>query len=293
MKYAFWPGCSVPRQGTPEFRTSAVAVCQKLGIELEELSYAPCTGSGILQGKDLLLADTLNASTFAMAEVMELPLMTICSTCQGVLSQANKRMRDKPGHLAQINQTLAEQGMEYGGKLEVKHLVWVLVEDYGLDRLRAAVVRPLTNLRVAPFYGCYIVRPSAALGFAEHPERKDSLERVIAALGAEVVDFRGKTLCCGYPLVGVNDETSAGMVGNHTTEAKEKGADCMATPCPLCHMNLDGVQPAAAEQRGERIGLPILHLTQLMGLALGIEPGDLGFDRHAVSVKSVLAKLGY
>ncbi len=100
-------------------------------------------------------------------------------------------------------------------------------------------------------------------------------------------------MCCGYPLAGTNDEMSAEMVATHTLEAKEKGADCLATPCPLCHMNLDGVQPQAAQQRGTGIGLPILHLTQLIGLALGIEPQALGFDRHAVGVGDVLAKLGY
>ncbi len=292
MKFAFWPGCSVPRQGTPELRITAAAVCAKLGIELEDLSLAPCTGSGLLQARDLVYADTLNASTFAMVEDMGLPLMTICSTCQGVFSQAKKRLQDNPDYLAQINQTLGEQGMKYSGNVEVNHLLWVLVEEYGLDKLRNAVVRPLTGLRVAPFYGCYLLRPSAALGFDEHPERRTSLESVIGALGAEAVDFRGKSLCCGYPLVGVNDENSAAMVGTHTLEAKENGADCMVTPCPLCHMNLDGVQPQAGEQRGTRISMPVLHLTQLIGLALGIEPPDLGFDRHTVSVKAVLDKLG-
>jgi succinate dehydrogenase / fumarate reductase cytochrome b subunit len=292
MKFAFWPGCSVPRLGTPELRITAAAVCAKLGIELEDLSLAPCSGSGILQARDLVYADTLNASTFAMVEDMGLPLMTVCSTCQGVFSQAKKRLKDKPDYLDQINQTLAEQGMKYSGDVEVSHFLWILVEEYGLDKLRNAVVKPLKDLRVAPFYGCYLLRPSAALGFDEHPERRTSLESLIAALGAEAVDFRGKTLCCGYPLVGVNDENSAAMVGAHTLEAKENGADCMVTPCPLCHMNLDGVQPQADEQRGTRTRMPVLHLTQFIGLALGIDPPDLGFDRHTVSVKSVLDKLG-
>lgn len=292
MKFAFWPGCSVPRQGTPELRITAAAVCAKLGIELEDLSLAPCSGSGTLQGRDLVYADTLNASTFAMVEEMGLPLMTICSTCQGVFSQAKKRLKDKPDYLVQINEALGEQGMNYSGDVEVSHLLWVLLEDYGLDELGNAVVKPLTGLRVAPFYGCYLLRPSAALGLDEHPQRRTSLESVIGALGAEAVDFRGKTLCCGYPLVGVNDENSAAMVGTHTLEAKENGADCMVTPCPLCHMNLDGVQPQAGEQRGTRIRMPVLHLTQLLGLALGIDPPDLGFDRHTVSVRSVLDKLG-
>lgn len=292
MKYALWPGCEVPAKSTPEHRISAMAVLQRLGIEVEELRYAPCTGAGILQCKDLRYADRLNASTLAMAEALGLPIMTICSTCQGVLAQANRRFQERPDYLAELNRELAQADIQYRGTTQVKHLMWVLVEEYGLDRLRQKVTKPLTGLRVAPFYGCYALRPSAALGFADHPERRTSLERVIEALGAQGVDYRGKALCCGYPLAGADNETAVEMVASHTLEAREKGADCLVTPCPLCHMNLDGVQPQAGQHRRERIGLPVLHLTQLMGLALGIAPSDLGFDRHAVGVQAVLGKLG-
>jgi succinate dehydrogenase / fumarate reductase cytochrome b subunit len=292
MKYALWPGCEVPARSTPEHRISAVAVLERLGIQVEELRYAPCTGAGILQARDLRYADKLNASTLAMAEAMGLPIMTICSTCQGILAQANRRFQERPDYLAELNRELAQADIQYRGTTQVKHLMWVLVEEYGLDRLREKVTRPLTGLRVGPFYGCYALRPSAALGFAQHPQRRTSLERVIEALGAQVVDYRGKALCCGYPLAGADDQASAEMVAQHTLEARELGAHCLATPCPLCHMNLDGLQPQAGQQRGERIGLPILHLTQLMGLALGIAPSALGFDRHSVGVRALLEALG-
>ncbi len=291
MKYAFFGGCSVPRKGTPEAYMTAVAVCQKLNIEIEDLQYAPCTGSGIVQGKDLQYADTLNASTLAMAEDLGLPLMVICSTCQGVLSQANQRLKDSSQYLAEINGGMAELGVEYKGTAEVKHLLWVLTEDLGVDQLKGSVAKPLKGLRVAPFYGCYLLRPTAALGFDEHPERRTALETLITALGAEPVDFRGKKLCCGYPIVGDNEKNAWAMVAEHTLEAKERGADVMVTPCPLCHMNLDGQQSAAGEERGIKIGMPVLHLTQLVGLALGLEPWELGFDRHAVAVDPVVEKV--
>ena len=200
MKYAFYPGC-VARGACPELYAATIEVCDILDIELEieALRGASCTGSGVLQEKNLRLADTLNARTFAMAEATGLPLMTICSTCQGVMSQANERLKADPAYLAEINADLAEEGLEYRGTADPRHLLWVLVEDVGIEKLKSLIARPLVGFRAAPFYGCYIVRPTGALGFGDHPEREDSLERVIEAVGAEPVDYAGKTLCCGFP----------------------------------------------------------------------------------------------
>ena len=292
MKYAFYPGC-VSRGACPELYAATVEVCKILGIELdfEPMRAASCTGSGILQEKNLRLADTLNARTLAMAERTGLPLLTICSTCQGVMSQANQRFQEDAAYLAEINQELAEEGLEYKGTADPRHLLWVLVEDYGLGRLRSLVVSPLTGFKAAPFYGCYIVRPTSALEFDEHPEREDALERVIEAVGAEVVDFPGKTLCCGFPIIMINEANSVKMVANHTLDAKGRGADAMVTPCPLCHLNLDGYQPQAAAAAKQPIDLPIIHLPQMLGLALGVDPKAMRLNRHMTSTKKMLTEL--
>ncbi|MBI2936270.1 MAG: CoB--CoM heterodisulfide reductase iron-sulfur subunit B family protein, partial [Chloroflexi bacterium] len=230
MKFAFYPGC-VSRGGCPELYPAAVAVAKSFGIELEELTGASCTGAGALQEGNLLLGDTLNARTFAMAERLGLPIMTICSTCQGVMSQARKRLNDDPAYRAKVNGILSEEGLEYHGPIEIKHLLWVLVEDIGLETLKQKITRPLSGLRVAPFYGCYIVRPTDALGYGERPERANALETVINALGGEPVDFDGKTRCCGFPILTINERNSVAMVAKHTIEAKNQGADAMVTPC--------------------------------------------------------------
>ena len=292
MKYAFYPGC-VSRGATPELFSATVEVCSRLGIELEfePMRGASCTGSGILQEKNLRLGDTLNARTFAMAENTGLPLLTICSTCQGVMSQANQRIRSDSAYLAEINADLAEEGLEYKGTADPRHLLWILIEDIGLDKLRSLVVRPLAGFKVAPFYGCYIVRPTSALEFEENPEREESLERVIEAVGAEVVDFPGKTLCCGFPILMINEANSVKMVANHTLDAKGRGADAMVTPCPLCHLNLDGYQPQAAAASKQPIDLPVLHLPQMLGLALGIDPKAMRLNRHIVSTKKLLSEV--
>jgi succinate dehydrogenase / fumarate reductase cytochrome b subunit len=262
-------------------------VCERLGIELKEVYGASCTGSGILQEKNEFLGDALNARTFAMVEQMGLPIMTICSTCQGVMSQANKRLRDDPAHLAEVNEILKEEGLEYKGTAEIKHLLWIMVEDIGIEELKKKFVRALSDIKLAPFYGCYIVRPSWALEFDSHPGRENSLEALIEAVGATVVDFSGRTRCCGFPILTINEKNSLAMVANHTSEAQSLGADAMVTPCPLCHLNLDSFQPKAASQSGIRIHMPILHLPQLVGLALGFSPNEMGLARHIVSPRRV------
>ena len=292
MKYAFYPGC-VARGAAPELFKSTVEICKILGMELdyEPMRTASCTGSGILQEKNLRLADTLNARNLALAEKSGLPMLTICSTCQGVMSQANERLKADPEYLASINADLAEEGLEYSGNAEMKHLLWALIEDVGLEKLKALVVSPLTGFKAAPFYGCYLVRPTSALDFEGYPEREDSLEKVIEAVGAEVVDFPGKTACCGFPILTINEKNSMKMVANHTLDAKDRGADAMVTPCPLCHLNLDGFQPQAASMAARPIDMPILHLPQMLGLALGIAPKVLRLNNHIMSTKKMLSEI--
>ena len=288
-KYAFFPGC-VSRGGCPELYPAAMQVCRRLGIELEEMVGASCTGAGVLQEKNQFLGDVLNARTFAMAEWMGLPIMTICSTCQGVMSQANKRLTDDPEYLAKVNAELAEEYLEYKGTTVVKHLLWIVIEDIGVETLKTYIRNPLTHLKVAPFYGCYILRPSNALGFKDYPGRETSLEELIEAIGGEVVNFSGKSRCCGFPILTINEANSVAMVGKHTSEAADMGADAMVTPCPLCHLNLDGYQPKAMAQSQRKTNLPILHLPQLMGLAMGLDPDELGLQKHIIPTGDLVSK---
>ena len=290
MRYAYYPGC-VSQGGAPELFKATQLVGERLGLTLEHLKEASCTGSGVLQERDPELGDTLNARTFAMAEKRGLPIMTICSTCQGVMSQANHKLKQDADYLAFINQYLKPEGLEYKGTTEVKHFMWILVEDYGLDRLESLVRRPLTGVAIAPFYGCYVLRPTEKLGYDEHPERDTYLEKIITTLGGAPIDFWGKTKCCGFPILMMNRQNSLNMAGDHLLEAKGNGADVMVTPCPLCHLNLDGQQPDAARVKKTQIGLPVIHLPQMIGMALGLEPKALGLNRHLVSTGSFVAKV--
>jgi succinate dehydrogenase / fumarate reductase cytochrome b subunit len=290
LKYAWWPGC-VSKGAAPELYLSTKRVAAELGIELVELEQATCTGAGVIQEQNPEMADALNARTFALAQQMGLPLMNICSTCQGIESMVQDKLKKRPDYLDKINAILADEGLTYTPGLEVKNFLWVLVEDLGLDTFKAMVKRPLTGIRVGPFYGCYILRPSAILGFDEFPERNRYLEMVIEATGAEAVDYEGKKKCCGFPILTINRENSLKQAANHIHEAQDLGADALVSPCPLCHLNLDAQQPAAKQVSKHEIDLPILHLPQLIGLALGIEPKEMRLDHHVVSTKKLLAKL--
>lgn len=290
MKYAFWPGC-VSKGACPELYDSMIKVSAQLGIELEELYDGNCTGAGVINEQDPELADSLNARNFALAQKMGLDLVNICSTCQGVQSLVQEKLDRDEAYRAKINEKLAEEGLEYKPGLTIKNFMWVLVEDFGLDKLKEQVTRPLAGLRCGPFYGCYILRPSRILGMEEHPERDNYLEQIIEALGAEPVDYEGKNKCCGFPILTNNRKNSLTQAGTHLAEAQDKGADCLVTPCPLCHLNLDAQQPSAAQVIERELNLPILHLPQLIGLAIGIDKDALRMNRHVIGTQAVLDKV--
>ncbi|MGZ3506036.1 MAG: CoB--CoM heterodisulfide reductase iron-sulfur subunit B family protein [Vulcanimicrobiaceae bacterium] len=290
MRVAFYPGC-VSKGACPELYISARAIAEPLGLELDELTEAPCTGAGVLSEQNPELADSLNGLTLAMAESKGADLMTICSTCQGVLSNVNYHLTNDEKRRDKVNDTIGDQGFRYAGTAKVKHLLWMLFEDIGIDRVRAAIQRKLTGLKIAPFYGCYILRPAEELGLRERPERKTYLEQLIALLGAEPVEYRGATKCCGFPMLTFNREKSLAMAGNHIIEAKEKGADLLVTPCPLCHLNLDGQEPDAARVLHREIDVPIFHLPQLLGLAFGFSPEELRLNHHVVPTMAALEKI--
>ena len=286
MKYALYPGCAA-KGATPELYRSTMAIIGRLGIEVVELEAASCCGAGVVGEVDPDVALALNARTFAQAEQLGLDIMTICGTCQGVMGTANNRLKSEPGVLDRINQVLSRDGISYGGRVQVKHLLWIVVRELGLHRLRKEVRVPMENFRIAPFYGCYILRPSWDLGF-DDPENPTSLEKVIRSVGGEPVRYMGRTKCCGFPIIMEKEAIALAMAGTHMKEAKEEGADFMVTPCPLCHMSLDVYQERAGRVVNRQLNLPILHLPQLIGLAMGIPPKDLGLSHHLIPVDSIV-----
>jgi succinate dehydrogenase / fumarate reductase cytochrome b subunit len=291
VKVAYWPGC-VSRGFTPELHGSMAQVAPLLDIELVALDRASCCGAGVIAEHNQELADTLNARTFAlaqkeMADGAEL-MMNICSTCQGAQTECQERLDGNSEYRERINETLAPEGLTYERGISNKNFLWLMVEEIGLDAIKAKVKRPLTDLRVGPFYGCYIVRPTERLGIGRDNPRDRYLQMLIEALGGTVVDYAGQYKCCGFPIITMNREASLKQAGRHLGDAIDADADCLVTPCPLCHLNLDLQQPGAEKVVGRDLGMPVLHLPQLVGLALGLEPKELGMTKHVVRPTSVI-----
>ncbi|MCP9491145.1 MAG: CoB--CoM heterodisulfide reductase iron-sulfur subunit B family protein [Solirubrobacteraceae bacterium MAG38_C4-C5] len=289
MKVAYWPGC-VSRGFTPELHGSMAKVAPLLDIELVELDRASCCGAGVIAEHNQELADTLNARTFALAQQVEGAelMMNICSTCQGAQTECQERLDASADYRAHVNETLGEHGLHYEKGLSNKNFLWLLVEEMGLDELRSRVKQPLTDLRVGPFYGCYIVRPTDRLGIDDLKPRDTYLAQVIEALGGTVIEYAGAYKCCGFPIITMNKEVSLKQAGRHLGDAVDQGADCLVTPCPLCHLNLDLQQPLAEKAVNRTLNMPVLHLPQLVGLALGLEPKELGLQQHIVKPTSVI-----
>ena len=287
MKVAYWPGC-VSRGFTPELHGSMAKVAPLLDIELIELDRANCCGAGVIAEHSQELADTLNARTFALAQQTDAMMMNICSTCQGAQTECQERLDANGEYRERINENLAG-GLRYDkGKVVNKNFLWLLVEEIGLDTLRSKVKRPLKDLRVGPFYGCYIIRPTDRLGIDEQFPRDRYLHLLIEALGGTVIEYAGQHKCCGFPIITMNKDASLKQAARHLGDAIDAEADCLVTPCPLCHLNLDLQQPLAERYGGRDLGLPVLHLPQLVGLALGLDPDELGLARHVVKPTTVI-----
>jgi succinate dehydrogenase / fumarate reductase, cytochrome b subunit len=293
LKYAYFPGC-VAQGACRELHDSTLAIADRLNIQLIQLKKAACCGSGTFKEDSQLLEDVVNARNIALAEELGLPLLTHCSTCQGVIGHVDERLKtakaEDPEYFDQVNGFLQKEGCSpYQGSGTVKHILWALVADYGLEALQAKVTRSLSGLNCAAFYGCYILRGQTQ-GF-DDPVNPQSMENIFRAVGATPIFYSGRTQCCGWPLSSYATDQSFTMAGGHLQAAIAAGADCIVTPCPLCHMQLDSRQPEIARVTGQTLGIPVLHLPQLVGLALGIEPAILGLDRHIVATQAVLGKL--
>jgi succinate dehydrogenase / fumarate reductase cytochrome b subunit len=287
MKFAYYPGCSA-RSTCTELNVATHRVAVKLGLHLLQLESATCTGARELRAIDPTGFYALNVRILAMAERERLPLMTICNTCTLNLLDAHAAFVSDSELAQAVNARLADEGLVYSGRTKISHFLWVLYEDIGEVRLRELVVNPLTDLTVAAFYGCHITRPPGRYGFVDS-RNSIALERLAEILGCRPIDYSGRTECCGFHTAAHDEKVAIKLTGQHILSAKEGGAKTMVTPCPLCHTVLDGFQREIEKDLGQDLDMPVLHLPQLVGLALGLSPEELNIDRHIVSAGAISA----
>ena len=287
MRYAFFPGCSLESTAW-DYDWSTRAVCRALGIELTEIPDWVCCGSTPAHASSASLALALPVLNLQKAQAMHLPVMTACASCYARLRTANQKVRDE------IEDRLRAQritGRFYNGEVEVHHVLDVLVNHFGLDKVRAKVVRPLEGLRVACYYGCLLSRPPKIVAF-DNPEHPICMEDLVAAAGAEPVVWPFATECCGASLSMTRTDVVNRLGHKLLSMARQAGAECVAVACPLCQVNLDLRQADAVKAHGDIPQTPVLYITQILGLALGLSFKELGIDALTVSAHSLLADRG-
>lgn len=284
--YSYFPGCSSSSGSGIMCGMATKAVSKSLNIELIELEDWNCCGSTPYGSIDNLAAICVASRNLALAERKNFDLVTPCSSCYITLNRANAQLKQHPQIKSKIDQALASANLEYGCSVKVKHLAEVLLEAFQDQTFDAKVIKPLRGLNVAPYYGCQLVRPGFGFDAYEYPQ---SLDFMIGKLGAEAVSFPLKSRCCGGSLIISEEDIALGLIAKLLNNAKENGAQCILTPCPLCQLNLDAYQSKINKKFKTRFDLPIFYFTQLIGVALGLEAKSLALEKNIVSPMKVLS----
>jgi heterodisulfide reductase subunit B len=288
-RYAIFLGCTIPAR-QPNYELSARKTLEKLGVELVDLENFTCCCPPPIQSINLESAQAIAAYNICLAEEAGLNIVALCNGCFESLAMANAALKNDKDLKANVNQVLAKVGKEFKGIIEVKHFLQVLMDEVGLEKIKENVVKPLSNLKVAPFYGCHSIRPSKLLKL-DDPERPQIFENLLEAIGAESVEYRNKLKCCGGLLKGISDDTALTLAREKLVNTTKAGADCISTLCPFCFVALDIGQLQVKTKFNEVYDMPILHYSELIALALGVDPEELALRSHKVKTEKVIEKV--
>ena len=285
MKYAYYPGCSL-ESGSAAYDMSVRAVIERLGFGLDELDDWNCCGATEYFSQNELVATSVIARNLALVDNQHDQLVAPCAACFLNLKKTDTLMAENPGIRGKVDQALAAGGLRYEpGRVRVRHLLDVLYTDVGEAALKAKVVQPLTGLRVAPYYGCQIVRP---LNGFDNPEYPMKLDEMFTWLGAEVVDYPVKAHCCGGHMTQISEEHAFELIRRLLQSAADYRADLILCMCPMCQLNMDMYQGRVNSFFNTNFKLPIVYFTQMLGVALGIDLKKLGFGKELVSAEPVI-----
>ena len=278
--YAYYPGCSLESLGK-SYHTSTLEVSNLLELDLKEIDDWNCCGATAYVPIDEILAYTLSARNLAIAEQMGLEdFIAPCSACYKNAYSTNKNIRNDPDLADHINYALEADDLKVSGSMHVRHLIEVFLEDVGLDAIKQNVKKPLNNLKVAPYYGCQMIRPPKG---SENVENPSFFEELLTSIGAHPIDFQSKTRCCGGSLIITNRKASLDMISKLLQDATESGADVIATTCPMCNVNLEVYQQQVNREFGTKYAIPVVYFTQLMGIALGVAATNIGLPKSLYS----------
>ncbi len=286
MKYAYYPGCSA-HSTARDMHESALAVAGALGLDLIEPAGWTCCGATAAHQTDPVLAASLPTASLLKVRDMGLDMVVNCAACYNRMKVANHEISTDPTMRKKVGDAV---GRDYDGSVKVRHIVEVLLEDVGLDAIKNSIKQSLNGLKVACYYGCLLVRPYEVTNF-DDPENPTSLDRLVTAMGGISLDWPHKVECCGGGLSMSRTDVVISLTDSIVGMAKAAGARCIAVSCPMCQINLDMRQQDIEKQTGTRHDMPVLYVTQLLGLCLGIAPERLGLNKLMVSPESVIEKI--
>lgn len=286
MKYAYYPGCSA-HSTARDMHESAIAVAGALGIDLVEPKGWTCCGATAAHQTDRVLAASLPAANLLKVQDMGLDMVANCAACYNRMKVANHEVLTDPDMRKKVSDAV---GRDYDGSVNVRHIVEVLLEDIGFDAIKNAIKRTLNGLQIACYYGCLLVRPHEVTNF-DDPENPTSLDRLVTLMGGISLDWPHKVECCGGGLSMSRTDIVVSLTDTIVGMAKAAGAQCIVVSCPMCQINLDMRQQDIAKQMNTNHNMPILYITQLLGLCFGISPDRLGLDKLMVSPASVIERI--
>ncbi len=288
MKYAFFLGCLIPAR-EPNYESSVRRIAPELGVDLVEMEGANCCAPFSIQSVDHMSWLALAARNLCVAEQMGLDIMTLCNDCYESLLMGNTILKEDKEIRDQVNEILADVGLEFEGKTEVKTFVDVLHKDIGLEKVKNAIRRPFNGLQVAIQPGCHLTRPKR-IHFGEWMG-VTALDELVEATGAESVAYERKESCCGGPLRGINDEVAQYVAKQKLDAIKAAAPDCIVTVCPFCYLELDMGQleiKRHMQLKEEEYDLPVLHFAELLRMAMGMELEDWEIRAHRTPIARVL-----
>jgi heterodisulfide reductase subunit B len=289
VKYAFFIGCVTPVMARQN-EISTRRVAQELGVELRDVFDFACCGfpiKSVSVETSLLLA----ARNLSIAEERGLNICTICTGCTSILKEANQELQENDRLRAEVNEKLHTIGREYTGGITVKHFAEILYEDIGVEKLQSEIKKSLEALTIASHYGCHYLKPSRVFGSEEDPEFPSSLDELVALTGAKNIDYEEKIQCCGGNILGVDETAALNIASKKLDHIAITGADALNLVCPLCNIVYDRNQRIIERRRNKEYKLPVLFYPQILGLALGISPEELGFHMNRTQASKILSQV--
>jgi len=290
MKYALFLGCTVPVRAL-NYELAARKVGEKLGLEFLDIPEFSCCGFPV-KSVDRMTFMLMAAENLSLAEEANLDICTLCSACSSVLTEVDKQLKENRALRNRINEDLSVTNRKYHGKIHVKHFVRILHEDVGLVKIKEMVKRPLSEFNFTAHYGCHYLKPSEVYGKFDEPENPRTLDELIRVTGAQSIPYQDKNECCGGGVLGVEEATALKIAALKLDHIKASGADALVLICPFCNIMYEGNQKKIERQSETEFNLPVLYYPQVLGLALGIPPDELGFRMNRVKPREILSRLG-